>query len=176
MEKEFDSHKENETWSVVPHPGKGKNIINSKWIYSVKYGIDGEEIAKARLVAVGYADSNNYTEESIYAPVCPIDIIRLIILIAQEKNSPLIALDMTTAYLYGSLEGNIEHEIYMRIPDGLNIGKSFVLKLLRSIYGLRIASKCWYVTLRNSLQEIGYQAFKTERCLLETVMVQFRYW
>lgn len=82
INKEFDAHRENKTWVVEMHPGKGKNILNTCWLFTVKYNIEGCEIPKACLVAVGCGDRNLYTEENTYTPVCLIDVVCLIIAIA----------------------------------------------------------------------------------------------
>jgi hypothetical protein len=40
MDAEFDALLRNGTWHLVPRP-KGKNIIGSKWVYKVKWKVDG---------------------------------------------------------------------------------------------------------------------------------------
>ena len=161
IECEFNSHEENETWTLTEYLKENKNVISSQWIYSIKYGIDGEEIPKARLVALGCADKNKYTEENIYSPVCPLEVIRLVISIAHKMNLVLTSLDITTAFLYGL----ISEEIYLRIPCGLQISKDYALRLNKPIYGLKISSKCWYTTLKNEIEKIGFIPLQSERCL-----------
>ena len=127
MNHEFDSHKEKETLFLVYHPGKLKNMVNSKWIYSVKFTPDGEEYAKARLVANGADDSNDYEDQFIYTPVCPIDTIRLILSFAVAYNYSCATVDVFTAFLYGALQ----QEVYLRIlRDWTLIPKSTHLDLI----------------------------------------------
>jgi hypothetical protein len=162
MEREFDSHYENETWIIDAHPGKNKNILHTQWLYTVKFDIQGNEIAKARLVAIGSADSNQYSEETLYTPVCPIDVIRFVLSFSHKHGMSLTAMDVTTAFLYGILE----HEIFLRIPNGLEIDKQkYALRLKKSIYGLKVSSKCWYSTLKQEIKKIGYSPSTAERCL-----------
>lgn len=53
MAKEYESIMKNEIWDVVPRP-KGKSVMNSKWLFKVKHGIDGSiEKYKARFMAQG---------------------------------------------------------------------------------------------------------------------------
>ena len=40
MVEEYDSIMRNEVWEVVPRP-EGKSVVTSKWIYKVKYVVDG---------------------------------------------------------------------------------------------------------------------------------------
>lgn len=54
MAEELDAIKENHTWDLVPIL-PGKQLIGSKWVYSVKLKSDGSlDRYKARLVAKGY--------------------------------------------------------------------------------------------------------------------------
>ena len=55
MEKEYDLLMENHTWILVPPP-PGRNIIQCKWVYRIKYTSTGTlDKYKARLVAKGYS-------------------------------------------------------------------------------------------------------------------------
>lgn len=162
MDREFQSHAENGTWTLVEHPGKNKNILFTQWIYDVKINTVGEQLAKARLVAIGSADKNEYTDDALYTPVCPIDVIRLVLSIANKYSMTLTSMDVSTAFLYGVLD----HEIYLRIPKGLDLDKNTkVLKLNKAIYGLKISSKCWYETLKTAIEDIGYLPATAEKCL-----------
>ena len=115
IKAEFNSHKEHETWCIVPNPWKEKNIIITKWLFSVKYAINGKEIPKARLVEIGCADCNTYTEPDFFSPVCPIDVIRFMLALAAgtQKVVFLTTMDVSTAYL----NSTVNQEIYLQIPD-----------------------------------------------------------
>ena len=81
IEREFQSLKENDTW-IIESRGNEQNLMNTKWVFSIKINPLGEEMAKARLV-VGCADKNKYDDEEKYSPVCPVDIIHLVLSVAQ---------------------------------------------------------------------------------------------
>lgn len=70
----------------------------------MKFYIDGNKIARAQLVALGNADSNNYSDEATYTLVCNPDIICLVFSIAQTYNMSITAMDVTTAFLYVLLD------------------------------------------------------------------------
>jgi len=138
IELELKSHEQHNTWTMVHDPGRDKNVINTKWVFSVKFAINGEEIPKARLVAVGCADLNTYSELDSSSPVCPIDVMRFLFSLAQERSFIINTLDVSTAYL----NALIYQEICLWILNSLNIDlKKYKLKLNKSIYGLRIARK-----------------------------------
>ena len=53
MDKEIEALEVTNTWSLVPLP-PGKSPIGCKWVYKVKYLLDGSiERYKARLVVKG---------------------------------------------------------------------------------------------------------------------------
>jgi hypothetical protein len=54
MEEEYNALIENKTWHLVP-PSSNKNLIDCKWVYSIKKKADGSiDSYKARLVAKGF--------------------------------------------------------------------------------------------------------------------------
>ena len=54
MDKEIEALEVNNTWTLTPLP-PGKSTIGYKWVYRVKYLLDGTiERYKARLVAKGF--------------------------------------------------------------------------------------------------------------------------
>ena len=54
MREELEALEKNHTWEIVERP-KGKNIVDCKWVFALKYKADGTlERYKARLVAKGY--------------------------------------------------------------------------------------------------------------------------
>ena len=58
VNREFDSHQFHETWTLVDYPSGKKNVLSTKWIFLIKIKEEGEETAKARLVALGNNDKN----------------------------------------------------------------------------------------------------------------------
>ena len=72
----------------------------------------------------------------------------------------ITGVDVKTAFLYGKLE----EEIYMRQPEGFVIpGKEHkVYRLLRAIYGLKQASRAWYMELVKSLKLLGFKRLQTD--------------
>jgi hypothetical protein len=72
-------------------------------------------------------------------------------------------MDVKTAFL----NGNLEEEIYMSQPDGFvekgNEGK--VCKLNRSIYGLKQASRQWYILFDNAITSYGFSMTEGDHCI-----------
>jgi hypothetical protein len=73
-------------------------------------------------------------------------------------------MDITTAFLYGDLQ----EEIYMRIPEGCAVKSEMtgkVCKLNKSLYGLKQAPRQWNHKLDNSLQSYGLLPSDGDPCL-----------
>jgi len=97
----------------LPH---GKNVIGCKWIFNVRTKADGSiERYKARLVAKGFTQSYGIDYEETFAPVAKLNTIRIILSLATNLDWPLIQQDVKNAFL----NGNLEEEVYMDIPEGL---------------------------------------------------------
>jgi len=71
MKGEMNALEKNKTWEIVDKP-KGKNIVDCKRIFTLKYKADGSlERYKARLVAKGYMYTKAYgiDYQETFAPV-----------------------------------------------------------------------------------------------------------
>ena len=155
IHEELHSHSVNGTWELVTLPANRKPI-GSKWTFKVKRTKDGLlERFKARLVAQGFSQRQGIDFHETFAPVAKLDSIRILLAQATIHDWEIHHLDVKTAFLYGSLE----EEVYMRVPEGGipdcdTAGK--VCHLLKSIYGLKQASRVWYQELDKKLTSIGF--------------------
>jgi hypothetical protein len=69
--------------------------------------------------------------------------------------------DIETAFLHGDLD----EEIYMEIPKGLEIEHNKNLMLKKTIYGLVQSARNFYEKLINVLKVIGFYGSKSDLCL-----------
>lgn len=96
-------------WEIVPRP-KGKSIVSSKWLFKIKYSVDGSiEKFKARFVAHGFYQKEGINYEETFAPIARYSSIRSSIAIAIAKGWKLHQMDIMT----DSLNGVIEEEVYI---------------------------------------------------------------
>ena len=86
--------------------------------------------------------SNSIDYFDIYAPVARIATIRVLIALATIRKLVIHQMDVKTAFLNGELE----KEEYMKQPEGIVIlgQEKKVCKLIRSLHGLKQASKQWH--------------------------------
>lgn len=75
----------------------------------------------------------------MFSPVVRFTSIRSILAVAAKNKMTLKQFDIKTAFLNGELEDNI----FMKQPIGFSDGTNKVRKLLKSLYGLKQASRCW---------------------------------
>lgn len=128
---EIKSLMDNETWKVVPVPSKVK-LIGTRWIFKLKSNEDGNPCTfKARLVAKGYQQKAGIDYVDTYAPVARLQTIRLILSLCVKNDFVIYHLDVRTAFLHGFLN----EDVYLRIPEGIEVPDGHVLKLNKSLYG-----------------------------------------
>jgi hypothetical protein len=117
MEDEIDIIEKNKTWKLVNRL-QDKDIISVKWIYKVKYNVDGlVQRNKARLVAKGYSQQPGVDFHENFAPVARLDTMRVLISFVAQKGWLLYQLDVKSAFLNGELK----EEVYVKQPQGFAI-------------------------------------------------------
>ena len=163
MEKEFSSLKANDVWDIVDLP-KDRKAIGSKWIFKRKRDAEGNvERYKARLVAQGFTQKDGIDYDETFSPVVRFESIRTIIALAARHNLQLHQIDITTAFLNGTLE----EVIYMKQPEGFEVkGKEHIVcKLKKSIYGLKPSPRCWNQALDEYLKKMGFISSMNDPCI-----------
>jgi hypothetical protein len=151
---EHKSLEENKTFEYVNRvdvPNDAK-IIKSMYVLKVATHADGSpKKFKVRLVARGdLQDPSTYNET--YASTCQRKAVMLLLSIANQQDWSISTADISTAFLYGDLE----EPIYMELPDGQ------VVRLLKSLYGLKQAAFKFKEHLHDALVKIGFTRLETD--------------
>ena len=144
------------TWVLVDSSSLPPNtkLIDSRWLFKTKRNADGT-IAKykARLVARGFMQELGVDYEEVYAPTSKHTTVRAVLALAAAKGLTVRQCDVVTAFLHG----NLEEEVYMKQPQGLEAGSpGMVCKLRKSLYGLKQAPRAWHTRLRSELMALGF--------------------
>jgi hypothetical protein len=118
-------------------------------------------IFRARLVACGYSHVPGIDFSESFAPVLN-DISFIIMLIAKLVwDITCAVVDIETAFLHGDLD----EEIYMEVPKGLEIKDNKKLILRKTIYGLVQIARKFYEKLISVIKVIGFHESKSDPCL-----------
>jgi hypothetical protein len=163
MDLEYDAFMKNKTWHLVP-PRKGINVIDCKWVFKIKYKVDGSlDKYKGRLVAKGFKQRYGIDYEDTFSPVVKMSTIRIILSIAVSKGWSMRQLDVQNAFLHGILD----EEVYMKQPPGYvdKTRPNYVCKLDKALYGLKQAPRAWYARLSTKLIALGFHASKADTSL-----------
>ena len=115
---------------------------------------------KARPVAQGFSQRLGFDYDETYSPVVDTITFRYLVSIAVHEKLDMRLMDVVTAYLYGNLENNI----YMRIPEGFNMPEAcksnprdvYSIRIQKSLYGLKQSGRMWYNRLNECLTKEGY--------------------
>ena len=72
-------------------------------------------------------------------------------------------MDVKTAFL----NGNLDEDIYMEQPEGFTKkgNERLVCKLKKSIYGLKQASRQWYIKFNNTITSFGFKENIVDQCI-----------
>lgn len=162
IKDELEALQENDTWELVNKPAN-KKIISNRWVFRTKSNNNGETIYKARLVARGF-EQNIDDLSLLHAPVAKLSTFRILLSVTIKYNLKLEQLDVKNAFLNGSLS----EEVYMTIPEGIEINesnKSKVCLLKRSIYGLKQAPKVWNQRFNEFMIKSSFNRSKSDYCL-----------
>ena len=157
IDVELQNLKEAGTWDVVERPS-GVNIVDSKWVFRLKKDAEGKIVKwKARLVARGFTQVQGVDYFETFAPVARLAFIQLILAVAARNDWEIRMFDFHSAYLNGVLSDG--ETIYMEQPPNHEVAdrSQYVVKLRKSLYGLKQAGKKWYDTLCDSLASVGFR-------------------
>ena len=104
-----------QTWHLVERP-QDKNVFGFKWVYKTKLNVDGSiNKNKARIVVKGYAQVFGVDYLETFSLVARLDTIRLLLVVAAQKNWRVYQLDVKSTFLNGFLQ----EEIYVEQPQVL---------------------------------------------------------
>ena len=167
--KEVQDMVDRNVWQVIKtrEVPKNRRLVGVKWVFAKKK--DGR--FRPRIVAKGFMEIPGVDYSESFAPVVKDETFRValvIYLVKAEQESWIAQIyDITTAFLYGDLD----EEIYMRLPDGLekfeDVEKSEnCLMLNKAIYGLVQAARQFYKKLKKVLVGVmHFEMSKADPCL-----------
>ena len=163
MDDEINSMHMNGVRDLVELP-HGCKPVGCKWVFKTKRDSNGKvERYKARLVVKGYSQREGIDFKETFSPVSTKDSFRVIMAIVAHFDLELHQMDVKTAFL----NGDLDEEVYMEQPTGfVEAGKEdLVCKLNKSIYGLKQASRQWYLKFDKIITQNGFKENTVDRCI-----------
>jgi hypothetical protein len=149
-------------WEVVPREDKMR-ILKARWVFTRK--LDGTtglpSTYKARWVAKGYNQIEGLDYTDVFASVAHKDSVRIFLALVNYLDMECDQVDIVAAFLNGVLK----ETIYMEAPEGSDIPAGQVLRLKKSLYGLKQSPRCFNDSLDSWLRSEGFQPSSADPCL-----------
>ncbi|CAI7855412.1 unnamed protein product [Closterium sp. NIES-54] len=163
-EDEFQSHMENETWTLT-NPPPGRKALDCTWVLRMKTDAEGRlERRKTRIVIKGFHQREGIDFQEVFAPVAKAPTLQVLLAAAAICGWKVEQMDVMMAFLYGV----VDEEIYMKQPEGYDDGSGRVCGLKKAIYGLKQAPRCLYARLVEALEALGFKVSGCDESLFMT--------
>jgi hypothetical protein len=164
---ELNSIIENQTWEEVDEILASRNRpIQSKFVFDLKRDEFRRVVRlKARLCARGDMQEPGRDYGETYSSTLRLQSVRLLLAIAAKRDLEIHQMDAVTAFL----NANSDKPILMRLPSK-NGQKGILVRLLKSLYGLKQSGKLWADFFRQKLLELGWIQNPHESCIYSKVI------
>ncbi|KAJ1572182.1 hypothetical protein NDA15_006802 [Ustilago hordei] len=161
IKAEMDGLERMNIWKIVDRP-PNTNLVDSKLVLTIKTDANMIPIKyKARFCARGFSQRPGVDYDEIFAPVVPQDAIRTILTIAAREDWELDSIDVTQAYL----NADLHHEVFLKPPEGADVPKGKVYKLIKGLYGLKQSGREWNLELDAYLRSMGFLSLPCAPCV-----------
>ena len=152
-EVEIEALEEKDAWDVVDRES-GMNVLPSTWAFKCKRYPDGRvRKLKARLCARGDRQIQGVDFHETWAQVVNWNTVRLMLVLSQVQGLATRQVDYTMAFLHAP----IDSKVYVEMPKGFQ-QQGKVLKLKKSLYGLKQSPKNFFSYLSENLEAVGFKA------------------
>jgi len=163
MDAEIHALEEQGTWFEDLRTNATIRIVPSQWVFRIKRNPDGEITKfKARIVLRG--DLQDYTGET-FSPVAAWSTVRTFLIISAVMNRVTCTIDFSNAFVQSPLPQN--EPVWMHLPRGYEStkGAHYCLKLVKSLYGHKVAPLLWYRHISAFFLKLGLRQSTYDPCL-----------
>ncbi len=140
---ELNKLKAFDTYDIVDDEGQER--ITTTWVLTEK----GSEV-RARLTARGFQEETDFPTDS---PTVQKQSIRLLSAMAATEKWTIYTTDISSAFLQGS---KMDREVFVKPPKEAGL-ENKLWRLNKCLYGLKDASRKWYMRLQTKLKELGFK-------------------
>jgi hypothetical protein len=165
VEEELQRMRKHNVWTPYKLRELPRNVKLLDTTWAMKKKSNGTY--RARLNARGFkqVDGEHFDGASISSPVTNDTTIRIafVLMIMMQGNGKLC--DVKGAFLHGEFEDN--EVIYIHVPEGFekHYQKGEVLRLNKTIYGLKQSAAAFWRELLKAMQSMGYSRSAADPCL-----------
>ena len=148
-EKEINDLKRNSTWKLIRRSElpPGTKVHRPIWRFKLK--LNGT--FKARLCFDGRFQVHGKDVWETFSPVPNFDMVRMVITIMLQRAVRIVQADIPNAFLHP----DTDIPVYMEQPEGFKEGDAdLVCEVLKSLYGMKQASRLWNSNLSRFLIEV----------------------
>ena len=121
--------------------------------------------AKSRLVARGFKQLEGVDFSETFAPTVSSSCVRLLSAIACECDLDLCHFDVDQAFV----QSDLEEDVFLRLPKGCGDLSGKVVRLNKSLYGLKQASRTCHAYLTTCLKSLGFEQYMTDVCVFRLI-------
>ena len=172
-----------DVWDEVPRE-PWMNVLPSTWAFRIKRFPSGAiRKLKARFCACGYRQIKNVDFFETYAPVVSWTTVRLLLILSIELGLATSQVDYTAAFVHAEVQRPPDYDTmtpeqqrrtgtFVEMPRGFSKPHT-VLRLKKSLYGLKSAPIQFFKFLKDKLEKCGFeQQLDVDSCLFisETVI------
>ena len=163
MEDEMRSMSSNKVWDLEEIP-KGAKTVGCKWVYKTKRDSKRNiERYKARLVAQGFTQREGIDYTETFSPISSKDSFRIVMALVAHYDLKLHQMDVKTTFLNGDLYENV---FMAQLKGFIMKGKENLgCRLKKSIYGLKQASRQWYLKFDETVRSFGFEENVEDNCI-----------
>ena len=145
-QQELQKLKEFDTYQIVDD--KGQDRITTTWVLTEK-----ADTVRARLTCKGFQEEEDFPTDS---PTIQKASIRMILTLATTNKWSLQAIDIKSAFLQGD---KLTRKVFVKPPKEANLPNK-LWKLKKCLYGLKDASRQWYLRLKKTLKDNDFKKCK----------------
>jgi len=159
--KEIDALVAKRCWVEVPKFEATTKILPGTWVFRRKRTPDGEiSKYKARYCVRGDLEEG---ERDTFSPVVAWSTVRFFLIFSLLYSWTTCSVDFDNAFVQSTLD----YAVWIHLPRGFNssLGPNTCLRLLKSLYGLAISPRMFYLTLTAALLREGFKQSAIDPCL-----------
>ena len=153
MQIEYEALLANGTWELVDRPTH-QHVLTGKWAFKRKRDINGQvKRHKARWVGRGFEQREGVDYFETFSAVVKTSTNKALFAITANKKLHSHQLDAVTAFLNSCLDT----EVYIEQPEMFHNGNyNQVLRLCRSLYGLKQSARLWFDLFAEEMLALGF--------------------